>query len=496
MRRLNGLLTLAITLAPAAALAAEVPARPEQLAFPALKFDVPDASAMRVKLANGVPCYIAADTMLPLVTVQVHFRGGQYLDPAGKEGLAELTGTVWRTGGAGKLDAKALDEELDFLAATLSTSVHGTSGSVTLNLLAKDVDHGLALLMDVLREPRFDEARLAKAKDDMLSEMKRRNDETEAIEDREWDRLVYGPDYWLNRLATKASVDAITRDDLAAFHKRIANPANFVVAVAGDFDRAAMVKKLNATLGAWKAAGPPAPPVPQPGESAKAGVYVVNKPDVNQGRVSIGHIGAKRPLPDEFAVSVANDILGGGGFTAWMMSRVRSDEGLAYSAYSRFSIGDVYPGVFHAYFQSKSSTCAQAAVLTNELIGRIRTARVTDKELTTSKNSFIETMPRTFESKLKTVNRFAQDELVGLPHDYWKNYRQRVAAVTADDVAKAASARFHPDRLIVLVVGNVDEILKGHPDHPDARFETLGPIVRLPLLDPMTLKPIGKPGTE
>ncbi|MBZ5588676.1 MAG: insulinase family protein [Acidobacteriia bacterium] len=493
MRRLNGTLAAAITLASAAsAVATEIPARPERLNFPPLNFNVPNAAAMRVKLANGVPCYIAEDRMLPLVTVQVLLRGGQYLEPAGKEGLAELTGTVWRTGGAGKLEAKALDEELDFLAASLTASVRGVSGTVSLNLLSKDIDRGLSLLMDVLREPRFDEVRLAKAKEDMLSEMKRRNDETEAIEGRELDRLIYGTGYWLNRLATKASVDGITRDDLIAFHKRLANPANFVLAVAGDFDRAAMIAKLNATLGAWKASGPAVPQVPQPSESAKPGVYLVNKPDVNQGRVSIGHIGVKRPLADEFALSVANDILGGGGFTAWMMSRVRSDEGLAYSAYSRYSIGDVYPGVFRAFFQSKSSTCAQAAKLTTDLIAKIRTGTVTEKELVTSKNSFTETLPRTFESKLKTVGRFAQDELVGLSHDYWKNYRERVGAVTAADVAKAATAHIKPDQLIILVVGNIEEILKGHPDHPEARFEKLGPIVRLPLLDPMTLRPIEK----
>ncbi len=491
MRRMNIIATIAV-LASAAVLAADIPARPEKLVFPALKYEVPDAAALRVKLANGVPCYIASDKMLPLVTVQVLFRGGQYLEPAGKEGVAELTGTVWRTGGAGKLDAKGLDEELDFLAASLTTGVGGATGSVTLNLLSKDVDRGLALLMDVLREPGFDEGRLAKAKEDMLSEMKRRNDDSEAIEDREWDRLVYGDDYWVNRLATKASVDAITRADLVAFHKLLANPANFVVAVAGDFDRTAMIAKLNATLGAWKATGPAVPAVPQPSASARPGVYVVNKSDVNQGRVSMGHLGARRPLPDEFAVAVANDILGGGGFTAWMMSRVRSDEGLAYSAYSRYSIGDLYPGVFHAYFQSKSSTCARAATLTAELIGKVRTAEATEKELTTSKNSFIETLPRTFESKLKTVARYAQDELVGRPHEYWRDYRKRVAAVIAADVVKAAQAHFRPERLIVLVVGNADEILKGDPDHPEARLDKLGPVVRLPLRDPLTLKPIEK----
>ncbi|MGD1147399.1 MAG: pitrilysin family protein [Thermoanaerobaculaceae bacterium] len=492
MRHTKSKLAVAIILASVAAFAGEIPARPEQLKFPPMKFDVPDATALRVRLANGVPCYIASDTMLPLVTVQVFFRGGQYMEPVGKEGLAELTEAVWRTGGAGKLDAKLLDEELDFLAATLSTSVGGVSGSVSLNLLSKDIDRGLGLLMDVLREPRFEEARLAKAKEDMLSEMKRRNDDTEAIEDREWDRLIYGDEYWLNKLATKASVDGITRDDLLSFQRRLANPANFVVAVAGDFDRAAMIAKLNATLGAWKAAGQVAPPVPQPSATAKPGVYMVDKPDVNQGRVSMGHIGIKRPLADEFAVSVANDILGGGGFTAWMMSRVRSDEGLAYSAYSRYAIGDVYPGVFHAYFQSKSSTCARAVVLTTELIAKIRTGTVSESELSTSKSSFTETLPRTFESRLKTVTRYAQDELVGRPHEYWKGYRKRVGAVTGADVAKAATARIKPDQLIILVVGNVDEILKGHPDHPEARFEKLGPVVRLPLRDPLTLKPVVK----
>lgn len=495
MRRTHLFPIVAIILASAAmAAAAEVeptiPARPEQLKYPALAFKVPDAAAMRVNLANGVPVYIAADRVFPLVAVQVFFRGGRYLEPAGKEGLAELMGTVWRTGGAGPLDAKALDEELDFLAASLSTSVGGVSGSVSLNLLSKDLDRGLALMMDVLREPRFDETRLAKAKEDMLSDMKRRNDETEAIEAREWDRLVYGDGYWINRLATKASVDAITRDDLLAFHKLLANPANFVVAVAGDFDRAAMIAKLNATLGAWRPTAEAVPAVPQPGVSAKPGVYMVNKPDVNQGRVSIGHLGVKRPLPDEFALEVANDILGGGGFTAWMMSRVRSDEGLAYSAYSNYSIGDLYPGDFRAYFQSKSSTCAQAAKLTIDLMNKMRAGEVTEKELVTSKNSFTETLPRVFESKLRTAVRFAQDELVGRPHGYWTTYRQRVGAVTVPEVGKAARAHIKTDQLIILVVGNVDEILKGNPDHPGAKFDKLGPIVRLPLRDPLTLKPI------
>lgn len=491
MRRLHLVPALCV-LVVAAVASAQIPDRPEKLTYPSLTWNVPDPAPLRAVLSNGVPVYIAEDRMLPLVNIQILFRGGRYLEPQGKEGLAALTGTVWRTGGAGELSASQLDEKLDFLAAQLFTSVGDTSGAVNLNLLSKDLDAGLALLTKVLRSPRFEPARLEKAKEDLISDMKRRNDDAADIESREWNRLVYGDDYWLNRLATKASVESITQGDLVAFHKQLANPANFVVAVAGDFARKDMLKKLDATLGAWKATGANLPPVPQPVSSAKPGVYAVNKKDVNQGRVSMGHLGVRRPLPDEEALEVANDILGGGGFTAWMMKRIRSDEGLAYGAYSRYGVGDLYPGSFRAFFQSKFATCARAATLTLELLGKLRAGEATAKDIDTSKKSFIETLPRAFETKARTVQRFAFDELLGLPHSHWTGYRSRIAAVDAAAVRQAAEKYMQPDKLIVVVVGNLDDIFKGSPDHPEASFEKFGPITRLPLRDPLTLQPLAE----
>jgi zinc protease len=117
---------------------------------------------------------------------------------------------------------------------------------------------------------------------------------------------------------------------------------------------------------------------------------------------------------------------------------------------------------------------------------------VSEKELTTSKNQFIERLPRTFESKLRTVTRFATDELVGLPHEHWTTYRQRIAAVDTAAVRAAAQKHIRPEQLIVLVVGNVDEIMKGSPEHPDASIAKFGTVTRLPLRDPMTLKPLAE----
>lgn len=472
--------------------AADIVKHPKDLKFPTLTYDPPAPDSLRRVLDNGVPVFLMEDREFPLVTVRVLFRGGQYIEPAGKEGLTQLTSRVWRTGGAGSLGAQELDEELDFLAAQLNTAISGTNGSVTLNLLSKDLDRGLDLLMDVLLRPQFDEARLAKAKDDMLASMKERNDDTAGIESREWNRLLYGDDYWINRLPVKRSVEGVTRADLVEFHSRLLHPGDMILAVAGDFQSSEMLAKLNRTVGSIRDRGQVMPEVPQPTHQAEPGVYLVHKPDVNQGRVSIGHLGVRRPFKEEFDLTVATDILGGGGFTAWMMQRVRSDEGLAYSAYSSYEINSSYPGVFRAFFQSKSATCARAAQLTFELVNQIRTQPVKEDELDISKQSFIQTFPTRFQSAVQTVGLYAANELAGWPNDYWMSYRKNVEQVGLAGVTAAAASYLHPDRFVVLVVGNVDEILQGHPDHPSARFENFGTLNRVPLRDPMTLEPLAE----
>jgi predicted Zn-dependent peptidase len=217
----------------------------------------------------------------------------------------------------------------------------------------------------------------------------------------------------------------------------------------------------------------------------------VNKSDVNQGRVSIGHLGIQRDNPDEIAVSVMNQILGGGSLSSRIPSRVRSDEGLAYSAGSSFPAGTYYPGVFAASFQSKSESVARAAAIVIEEITRIRREPVTKPEVENVQNYLIEVFPRTFASASAIANLFATDEIIGRPADYWLKYRDRVRAVTPADVHRVAETYLHPDRLVILAVGNVDAMLKGDPDHAEYSLEKLAPggrVVRIPLPDPVTME--------
>jgi predicted Zn-dependent peptidase len=395
-----------------------------------------------------------------------------------------------RRGGTKSLTAEELDERLDFLAAQVSSGVGPTSGSAGLNCLSENLDEALRIFVEMLREPRFQEDRLALAKEQALQEMKKRNDDSADIEGREWGVLLYGEAFFTNRFTTEASVKGITRDDLLSFHRRYFHPANMIAAVSGSFSRPEMIRKLEAAFAGWPPSKAPVPPIPATIAPAAPGLYRVAK-DVNQGRVSIGLPSVKRDHPDVYALEVMNEILGGSGFTSRITKTVRSDEGLAYSAGSGFSFGVWYPGRFRAFFQSKSRSVAYATSLVMGEIRKLREGGVTAEELTTIKNNIVQTFPSSFASKAQSMGIFASDEYTGRDPSYWTTYRDRIGAVTAADVQRVARQHLVPERMIVLAVGQQAEIDLGDEKHKVtlAQLAPEGKVTTLPLRDPMTMKP-------
>lgn len=490
-------LTLAI-----AARSAEIPDRPEKLQFPPLKYEPPTPDDYRVQLKSGPVAYIMPDHERPLVNLTIYIRTGTYLEPAGKEGLAELTGWLLAHGGAGTNSAEQLEERLAFLAANLGTYVGDTEGTVSLNLLSKDTDEGFALLHDVLFAPRFQDGKITLRKSQMLQSMKQRNDDSSDIEGREAGFLSRGEKFFENRYATSNSLASITPLDLEKFHYAWFWPSNFVVGVSGDFDRKDMIAKLEKLFSGsprWLKADlapvvrPPSA-IPTNFTFAASGVYLVNKPEVDQGRVTMMLPGIMRDSPDYYAGLVMNSILGGGGFSSRLMGRVRSDEGLAYDVHSRFPGGVYYPGVISIGFQSKSRTVAYAASLCVEEMQKIATAPVTESELNIAKKSFINSFPQKFATKAAVSAAFASDEFTGrhaTDPAFWKNFRDKIQAVTAADVQRVAKKYLTPDQLVVLVVGNESDILLGHPNHPVQLKALLGgKFTELPLRDPLTMQPL------
>jgi zinc protease len=485
-----------VAAAPPSGAARVIPERPEQLQFPPLVYEPPEPAQYRVALRSGPVAYVVPDRELPLVNLIILVRVGAYLDPPGREGLADLTGYLLARGGTRSWAADDLEERLAFLAALLNSSVGDTQGSVSLNWLSKDLDEGLSLLREVLAWPRFQEDKLALRKQQLLQAMKERNDHAAAIEQREIGFLAYGETFWLNRYSTAASLERIQREDLVSFHRRWFWPSNFIVAASGDFDRDTFIAKLEQLFADWPFTGELPPPVPTNATFAPPGIYIVPK-DIPQGRVSLLLPGVLRDHPDFFPLMIMNDILGGGGFTSRIVNRVRSDEGLAYAAGSSLPGGVYFPQPFRAAFQTQSRTVPYAISLVLDELRRIAAEPVSEDELHTAQRAFIDTFPRRFATKAQVAHLFAQEEFTGRYHrepDYWKRFRPRVQAVSREDVLRVARAHLPLDRLVILIVGNKDEILLGHPDRP-VRLGDLSPagITELPLRDPLTMQPLGKP---
>jgi predicted Zn-dependent peptidase len=472
---------------------ADIPKRPEHLKYPPLVYEPPAPEQYRVQLRSGPVAYVVPDRELPLVNTVIYVRTGSYLEPRGKEGLADLTGYLLTHAGTKDRTAEELEERLAFLAARLDSGVGDTQGSVSLNLLSKDLPEGLAILREVLTSPRFQEDKVELRKQQTLQAMKQRNDDSSSIEGRERDFLAFGPDFWLNQHTTAASLDAISRADIEKFHQQWFAPSNFVLAVSGDFERDTMISKLEDLFATWPFQGQTPTPIPTNTVFARPGVYIVDK-DVNQGRVGIMLPGIVRDDPQYFPAAVMNDILGGGGFTSRIVNRVRSDEGLAYDAHSSFPGGVYYPLTFSAGFQSKSRTVPFAASIVLEEVRRMASEPVSTAELNNSVRGFIDRFPRAFSTKAQIASQFAQDEFTGRyasNPNYWKEYRGRLESVKEDDILQVAKRFLTPDKLVILVVGQKEQILLGHPDHPVKLTDlTRGEITDVPLRDPLTMKPL------
>lgn len=482
-------LGIAILFTPFALGDTPIPLHPSKISFGPLDYQVAPASKFRETLSNGIVVYIAVDRMLPTFDLSVRIRTGAAFDPPGKEGLASLTSEQLRDGGTQSLSPQEMDEKVEFLAASLSSRAGDTSAAAGLWVLSKDIDAGLALLVDMLRYPRFDEERLRRAKERVLQNIKRRNDSTGSIERMEWGFAMNGPDHFSNRYPTSESVEAITRDDMIASHRRYYHPGNMMIAVSGDFDRSTMLAKLEHTFSSWPAGEPAPKTFPKPNYDPKPGVYMFHKDEVNQGRVSIGHKGTMRGSADEFPLRIMDGILGAAGFRSRLMARVRSDEGLAYNTGSRFGQGTYYPGEFRCWFQSKSNSCAYAAKIVLEEIKRLRDEPVSKADIDDTVNYYVESFPQRFQSKMALLRTYVDDEYTGRDLAYWQSYVDKLRRVTIEDVQRVAKKYLSPDKLVIVAVGDVDAIIAGgHDKAPDLKFDSFGKITRLPLRNPETMQ--------
>jgi predicted Zn-dependent peptidase len=437
--------------------------------------DVKIPRVERVTLANGMQLFLLEDHELPLVDASAMIRVGSVYEPADKIGLASITGTVMRTGGTTSKTGDQLDEELEQIAASVETWIGQNSGGASVSVLKEDVDKGLAILADVLMNPAFREDKIELAKIQHRSYIARRNDNMRSIANREYVKVIYGPESVYARHTEYATIDNITRDDLVAFHKRFYHPNNVMLAVWGDFDTKQMVAKIGEVFKGWEKADVEVPKVPQVQYDFRSTVNLIRKDDINQSAIFLGHIGGMMNDPDYHALTMMNTILGE-GFTSRLFKNVRSRKGLAYSVFGVYSAGYDHPGVFYVGCQTKSESTVYAIRAMTEEVKKMTESEVTDEELALAKDSYLNSFVFNFDSKGKIINRLLTYEYFGYPPDFLEKTKENIEKVTKKDVLRVAQKHLKPDKMQILAVGRPQDF--GEP------MSVLGPVREIDITIP------------
>jgi len=436
---------------------------------PPLSFKMPKPAWLT--LANGVRVAYMRDTELPLVTVLGLLRGGSIFEPADKSGLAQLTATVLRTGGTKTRGGDAINEELEFIAATVEAMDGAEFMTVIGSSLKKDFAKLMEIYADLIMNPAFPRDKLDLARNQSLEGIRRQWDQPSRVSSLLFNERLYGPDSPYGRRPKPATLEAIGREDLVAFHKRIFSPDNLMLGVAGDVTAGEVKAILEKAFKGWpKAKVDLAEPAPLE-ERADGTIYYAYK-DTPQANLYLGHLGVRRNNPDQYKLEVLNNIFGGGGFTARLMKELRSNRGLTYGIYGGVMEGRDR-GPFMVASQLKAANFVEALGLIKDIIRDLQTNPVSDEEIETAKNSIINSFVFNFEQNVQVMSRLMTLKLQGYADNYLDAYIDNIRKVTKQDILEAAKKYMDPARTIVVVVGDEKRF--------DRPLSSLGPVKTIDL---------------
>ncbi|MEO1094234.1 MAG: pitrilysin family protein [Cyanobacteria bacterium J06638_28] len=440
--------------APAAAITAR---HYTELEFPPLReIQIPDFE--RYELSNGMVVYLVEDHELPLVSGSATFRTGERLVPDAQVGLGNLTGEVMRVGGTATYEADALNLALEQRAAVVETSIDTASGSASFNTLTEDLEDVFGLFTDVVRRPVFAQDKVDLLKNRYRGGIDRRNDDPDDIASREFRKLVYGAGSPYARTVEYDTLDAISREDMVDFYQSSVRPDRTILAIAGDFERESMKQLIQEAFGDWQA---PAAELELPTTPSalqqKAGLFMVDQPQLTQSYIQMGHIGGQRDSEDYASLTVLNEVLN--GFGGRLFNELRSRQGLAYVVYAFWAARYDYPGLFIGGGQTRSEATVPFIKAMKTEIERVRQNVVAPEELQRAQDAVLNSFVFNFQSPAQTLSRLVRYEYYGYPQDFVFQYRQAVSDTTAEDLLEVAQKYLKPEDLVILVVGNADEIV-------------------------------------
>ncbi len=442
----------------------------EALTFSALVFDPPEADEYEVM---GVPVVHLDDPTLPLVDLFVQLRGGPAHLPRERLAAATALPSLLRTGGTTALPPDSVDLRIDLLALQLSLAGGGGGIFAGLNALTHTLDEGMDLLGGLLLDPGFDQEMLEVWRGQELEWILRREDDPGSLAFSEFNRLMFG-DHPVGWVMGEEDVgpERLSRETLLEVHRTLVCRDRLILGVAGDLTWEEALPRIERFLEPWPECTVPLRDPPAPSIRDEGGVFILPR-EVEQSTVVMARPGGilQEDAPEYFASRIADHLLGSGGFSSRIMTRVRTEQGLAYGASSLWTASRRHEGLLGALTATRPERTVEAARLLVEILEGFRGEVPAEEEVRDALDEIANGYVFAFESAAQIVSRRMAYRAQELPDGWLERYLEGLQEVTPEAIARVTAEHLDTERMTILIVGD--------PERFDPGLEELGPLHEL-----------------
>jgi len=410
---------------------------------------------LETTLANGLGLVVVEDKRLPLISFRLAFRSGDANDPADRPGLSDMMSSLL-TEGTAKRNSRQIAEEVERFGATLAVGSSSDFTTVAASSLSVYSDEILDLMADVTLSPAFPQNEVDLARENTKQMLIQQRAQPTFLASERLSQVVFGSHPYSRLGPTPEMLDSMTRDDLVSYRGRTYIPNNAVFMVVGDVDREAMLARIEQLFGDWKPGALPDLDLPALPKRHARSVYVVDRPGSAQSNIVIANEGITRTSPDYFPMLLMHTILGANASSRLFMN-LREEKGYTYGAYSNLDARRL-AGTFRASAEVRTPVTGASLHEFFYELDRIRDEAVSEEELKNAKSYLAGVFPIRIETQDGLVDQLVSIRMYDLPDDYLETYRERVNAVTAEDIQRVAQAHVTPDSAAIVIVGDAAEI--------------------------------------
>jgi zinc protease len=405
------------------------------------------------KLSNGLRIYGIENREVPLVQFEIVIDGGLLLEDINKVGVSNLLARMMTQGTARKTPQE-LEEAIQQLGATINVFPGTEDIRISVNTLARNYDATLALVEEILLEPRWDAKEFDLVKQSTISQIRQQEANPNAVAQNNYNLLIYGKDNIRSRniLGTVETVNAITLNDLKTFYAKNISPSVARMHVVGARDKNAITKPLSNLSKKWASKTVVIPDYKTPSAPAKSVVYFYDMPDAKQSVIRFGYPALAQTDKDFYPASVMNYILGGGGFASQLTQQLREGKGYTYGINSNFS-GTRSPGAFTIASGVRTNVTLESAQLVKDILQSYG-KNFSASDLETTKSFLIKSNARAFETAGAKLNMLENISKYGWKYDYVKEREQIVKAMTVEQIKDLSNKYLNAGKMYLLVVGD------------------------------------------